>query len=174
MTANNHVLSQLTPKQREVLALVADNRTSKEIASLLGISESAVNQRIELVRSRMGGLPRGELARLYRQLNSENSSDLAELSETWQKIQVPEPSFSGTLNSAESVSPLSAVGSHRRLALKGDGSQLAALLFRADNTWLWRRRGATAFVRLLAIAAIGACALAFGPEIPHAWAQFDY
>ena len=33
-------------KQREVLALVADNRTSKEIASLLGISESAVNQRI--------------------------------------------------------------------------------------------------------------------------------
>ena len=174
MTANNHALSQLTPKQREVLALVADNRTSKEIASLLGISESAVNQRIELVRSRVGGLPRGELARLYRQLNSENSSNLADNSEVWQKIQVPESPISGTIEGAGSISPLSAVGSHRRLALKGGGSQLAAFLFRTDNDWLWRRRGATAFVRILAIAAIGAIAVTFGPEIPHAWAQFDY
>ena len=40
-------LPKLTRKQRDVLALVADNRTSKEIAARLGISESAVNQRIE-------------------------------------------------------------------------------------------------------------------------------
>ena len=51
------VFQALTAKQREVLALVADNRTSKEIAGLLGISESAVNQRIEIVRARLGGLP---------------------------------------------------------------------------------------------------------------------
>ena len=61
-------LGDLTGKQREVLAHIADNRTSKEIASFLGVTESAVNQRIESVRSRLGGVPRAELARLYRQL----------------------------------------------------------------------------------------------------------
>lgn len=61
------VFPHLTPKQHEVLRFVAENRTSKEIAWDLGISESAVNQRIEGVRSRTGGPPRAELARAYRQ-----------------------------------------------------------------------------------------------------------
>ena len=56
----------LTAKQHEVLRFVAENRTSKEIAFELGISESAVNQRIEGVRSRTGSPPRAELARAYR------------------------------------------------------------------------------------------------------------
>ena len=56
----------LTAKQHEVLRFVAENRTSKEIAFELGISESAVNQRIERVRSRTGSPPRAELARAYR------------------------------------------------------------------------------------------------------------
>jgi DNA-binding CsgD family transcriptional regulator len=57
----------LTEKQHEVLRSVAENRTSKEIAWDLDISESAVNQRIEGVRSRAGSPPRAELARAYRQ-----------------------------------------------------------------------------------------------------------
>lgn len=61
------MFDKLTSKQHEVLALVADNHTSKEIAWRLGISESAVNQRIEGVRNRAGFPPRAELARAYRQ-----------------------------------------------------------------------------------------------------------
>jgi len=61
------VFAGLTPKQREVLALVAEHRTSKEIAWRIGISESAVNQRIESIRGRVGSLPRAELARAYHQ-----------------------------------------------------------------------------------------------------------
>lgn len=61
-------LGDLTEKQREVLSLIADNRTSKEIAGFLGITESAVNQRIESIRARLGGVPRAHLARLFRQL----------------------------------------------------------------------------------------------------------
>lgn len=57
---------RLTQKQHEVLRFVAENRTSKEIAWELGISESAVNQRIEGVRHRTGSPPRAELARAYR------------------------------------------------------------------------------------------------------------
>ncbi len=56
----------LTTKQREVLDLLLDNRTSKEIARVLGISESAVNQRIEPLRQKAGGLSRAQLARAYR------------------------------------------------------------------------------------------------------------
>jgi len=61
-----HIFPHLTPKQHEVLRFVAENRTSKEIAWQLGISESAVNQRIEGVRVRAGSSPRAELARAYR------------------------------------------------------------------------------------------------------------
>lgn len=60
------LLDRLTPKQREVLAYVSDGLTSKEIGRKLGISESAVNQRIETIRQRLGGLPRAKIARLYR------------------------------------------------------------------------------------------------------------
>lgn len=65
----NHVevFRFLTAKQRDALRHVAENRTTKEIAFILGISESAVNQRIENVRARTGSPPRSELARSYRQ-----------------------------------------------------------------------------------------------------------
>jgi DNA-binding CsgD family transcriptional regulator len=63
-------LDALTLKQREVLRMVAEGLTSKEIARKLGISESAVNQRIETIRQRLGGLPRSQIARLYRHQNT--------------------------------------------------------------------------------------------------------
>ncbi|MFM5895017.1 MAG: response regulator transcription factor [Novosphingobium sp.] len=60
------VLNALTAKQREVLMHVSEGLTSKEIARKLGISESAVNQRIETIRQRLGGMPRSQIARLHR------------------------------------------------------------------------------------------------------------
>lgn len=60
------LIDRLTPKQREVLALVSEGLTSKEICRKLRISESAVNQRIETIRQRLGGLPRSQIARIYR------------------------------------------------------------------------------------------------------------
>ncbi len=59
-------LDALTEKQRQVIAFVSDGLTSKEIGRRLGISESAVNQRIETVRARLDGLSRAQIARLYR------------------------------------------------------------------------------------------------------------
>jgi DNA-binding CsgD family transcriptional regulator len=56
----------LTTKQCEVLGLLAENRTTKEIAARLQVSDSAVNQRIEPLRQRFGGITRAELARRYR------------------------------------------------------------------------------------------------------------
>lgn len=61
------LIDTLTDKQHEVLGLVSEGMTSKEIARKLGISESAVNQRIEVIRLRLGGMSRASIGRLYRQ-----------------------------------------------------------------------------------------------------------
>lgn len=59
---------KLTPKQRRVLRLLSENRTSKEIAQEIGVSPSCVDLHLRGVRNRFGPLSRGELSRLYRQL----------------------------------------------------------------------------------------------------------
>lgn len=68
------VFEALTLKQREVLELLADNRTTKEIAGALDVSESAINQRIDTLRQRLGGITRSELVRRYRSSNKDERS----------------------------------------------------------------------------------------------------
>lgn len=159
MKTNPQSLAQLTPKQRDVLALVADNRTSKEIAAILGISESAVNQRIEMVRARWGGLPRGELARIYRQECVPGSDEDVDQT-TWQKMQLPESPFFDEETGAGSIaSPVAGAVTRSRSGDSG-GSQLTALPFASGDSWLWRDNRATAFVRIAAISALVATGLA--------------
>jgi DNA-binding CsgD family transcriptional regulator len=152
-------LPKLTVKQRDVLALVADNRTSKEIAARLKISESAVNQRIEMIRQRLGGLPRGELARLYRLEYAPKDEEFEDSGETWQKIHLPQRGADSKGNFAESISLPQSFGSHPNGEQSGDGSQLSALFFHTEDTWLARNDRATGLIRLGAIAVIIALAL---------------
>jgi DNA-binding CsgD family transcriptional regulator len=93
------IFPQLTPKQHEVLRFISENRTSKEIAWQLGISESAVNQRIEGIRLRAGSPPRAELARAYRQY----LEDLAEACNPLpdKNPQVPESAVAGSIESRD-------------------------------------------------------------------------
>jgi DNA-binding CsgD family transcriptional regulator len=53
-------MRDLSPRQREILALVAAGRTSKEIAGDLGISESTVNWHIANIFARLGASSRAE------------------------------------------------------------------------------------------------------------------
>ena len=158
-------LPKLTSKQRDVLALVADNRTSKEIAGRLKISESAVNQRIEMIRQRLGGLPRGELARLYRQEFAPKDEENEGLDETWQKIHLPRGQLNGKGGGAESISLQQSFGSHPDESQQGDGSQLSALFFNADDPWSGSDSRATALIRHGTIVAIVAVALIFAAGI---------
>ena len=160
-------LPQLTSKQRDVLALVADNRTSKEIAARLDISESAVNQRIEMIRQRLGGLPRGELARLYRQEFAPQDVDSDDEEPTWQKIHLPHSGQSGKGGGAESISLPQSVGSHLVEPLSGDGSQLSALFFDGDDGWVDRDDRATMVVRHGAMFAIVTLALAIAVGVTY-------
>lgn len=61
------VFTQLTPKQVVVLNSISKSKSSKEIAWDIGISESAVNQRIQSVRLQLDLMPRAKLAQNYRE-----------------------------------------------------------------------------------------------------------
>ncbi len=70
----NNVLTSLTDKQRAVLDLLIEHKTSKEISRILGISHHTVDQRIMLARAKLGGATRGEVAQAYRRLVTNSSA----------------------------------------------------------------------------------------------------
>lgn len=61
-------LQGLTAKQREVLDLLIEHQTSKEISRKLGISPHTVDQRIMLARAKLNVGTRSEVAQAYRRL----------------------------------------------------------------------------------------------------------
>jgi len=58
-------LEDLTPRQRETLALIADGLTSKEAAKVCGVSPSAINQRVDVMLRSLGFRDRRQLASWY-------------------------------------------------------------------------------------------------------------
>ncbi len=63
-------LGGLTAKQREVLDLLIEHKTSKEIGRALGISPHTVDQRIFFAKEKLGAANRSEAAVAYRRLTS--------------------------------------------------------------------------------------------------------
>lgn len=63
-------LGALTEKQRQVLDLLVQHKTSKEISRILGISPHTVDQRINFARAKLECQNRGQLANRYRELRS--------------------------------------------------------------------------------------------------------
>ena len=61
-------LGGLTDKQREVLDLLIEHKTSKEIARVLAISPHTVDQRIQFAKDKLGVETRNEVAAVYRRL----------------------------------------------------------------------------------------------------------
>lgn len=74
------ILASLTDKQRAVLDLLIEHKTSKEISRILGISHHTVDQRIMLARAKLGVATRGEVAQAYRRLVA-NSTPVAAIYE---------------------------------------------------------------------------------------------
>ena len=61
---------ELTDRQRQVLDLLLDHLTSKEIARRLQVSPYTVDQRIQFARKKLGAKSRSELAVEYRRLKA--------------------------------------------------------------------------------------------------------
>lgn len=114
----------LTDKQRDVLDLLANNRTTKEIAHALGSSESAVNRRIELLRSRLGGITRHELARRYREAKSAAEAGADRGVETAeQKLQLAESSPADHTSGQDDRGPAYALQDSLKIAIEAPWSQ---------------------------------------------------
>jgi len=62
------ILDALTAKQREVLDLLIQHKSSKEIARELGISPHTVDQRVQFAKEKLGVETRSEAAVEYRRL----------------------------------------------------------------------------------------------------------
>ena len=58
--------TSLTPRQREVLERIVQRQTLKEIASDLGLSESAINQHVRELKRKLQVNSLSELARSVR------------------------------------------------------------------------------------------------------------
>lgn len=68
MERDDNLLGELTAKQRDVLDLLIQHKTSKEISRILGISPHTVDQRIMLARAKLNVASRNEVAQAYRRL----------------------------------------------------------------------------------------------------------
>lgn len=145
------LLDRLTAKQKEVLGYISDGLTSKEIGRKLGISESAVNQRIETIRQRLGGLPRAQIARLYRRQSTLLITIPPSNSLTGKTIQLQAEAELAQAWSAEGVVDLTAPE-----AGEGNG-RLQPSTFPS----IWNGPGAV-WVRLGAIIAMAFGLVAFG------------
>ena len=137
-------LGGLTDKQRQVLDLLIEHKTSKEIARLLGISPHTVDQRIFFAKEKLGAASRNEAAAAYRRLVGVSGRTTYENSR-----------IAASPITADSVSGLLA---GRVLALRHpelsqpEGQALTELDFRVVPEWFDGRYGT--LVRLSAIIAI--------------------
>jgi DNA-binding CsgD family transcriptional regulator len=69
---------ELTDKQRDVLDLLLDHMTSKEIALHLDISPHTVDQRIGIARRKLNANSRSQLVQKYRALASDDVGGITE------------------------------------------------------------------------------------------------
>lgn len=107
------LLDALTAKQSEVLVFVSEGLTSKEIARRLGVSESAVNQRIEVIRQRLGGLPRAQIARLYRRQSTLQMTIPTSNSLTGNPIQLQQRGAAAQTEAVEGSAKLAALNAQQ-------------------------------------------------------------
>jgi DNA-binding CsgD family transcriptional regulator len=137
----------LTEKQREVLDLLIEHKTSKEIARLLGISPHTVDQRIFFAKEKLGAANRNEAAATYRRLVGVSGRM------TYQNSRI---AASAAL--ADGIPGLLAgrvlAFRHQELS-QPEGSTLPELDFRVVPEWFDGRYGT--LVRLGAIITIAVC-----------------
>jgi len=93
----------LTDKQRRVLDLLIENKTSKEIARALGISPYTVDQRISLARGKLGVSSRTELAARYRLIRKTPDRPLSDIFAAPSEEEASDSACDGDLHGSLSI-----------------------------------------------------------------------
>jgi DNA-binding CsgD family transcriptional regulator len=116
-------LSLLTPQERECLRLVAQQRSSKEIATALGISKASVDTYCNRARAKLGVASRRDAAQLV--LTRETSEPAAEPA-----TAPPDATARSERTMAIALlPPISSLGTGTRLAIIMGGAVVLALAF---------------------------------------------
>lgn len=95
----------VSDRQAEVLWLLADHLTIKEIAGKLGVSESAVNQRIKACKEKLNASNHRELIHLWRQKMNGPELESACSFSACSNRQLPDAHFAYDQWSEATVSP---------------------------------------------------------------------
>lgn len=140
-------LAGLTDKQRDVLDLLIEHKTSKEIARALGISPHTVDQRIFFAKEKLGAASRNEAAAAYRRLIAVSGRT------TYRESHIAEAS--ATSESSSGLVAGQALAPRHTEPLQPESSSLPELDFRVVPEWFDGRNGT--LVRLGAIIAIAVC-----------------
>jgi DNA-binding CsgD family transcriptional regulator len=166
-----------TDKQRRVLDLLIEHKTSKEIARSLGISPFTVDQRISLARAKLGVSSRNELAARYRamrQAPSHPSADIFTLSEGEHSEAVDESEADGTPSVVRSRDPIpyqarqrddllmSAVPNQDKIPCPTAGDldyRVGPEVFEGSSGGLWRFGAIVATALLLVVTILGLFAI---------------
>lgn len=115
-TSDEHIgtrLARLSDGQRAVLALVAQYKSSKEIARILAISPHTVDQRLKRVQAILGVASRFDAARVYTAATQVPGNDAL-----WEGLVYQVPDL------AARVDPVSVAGSPGRMDPPGGGYAL--------------------------------------------------
>jgi DNA-binding CsgD family transcriptional regulator len=115
--------SRLTPRERECLLLVLENRSSKAIARRLGISHTSVDTHIRRARAKLGQRDRYAAARLVEQWERQHSGAAASDPHAERRW----PDTAPTIRSL--VPPLETLGPWSRLGLVLATAIFIALIF---------------------------------------------
>jgi DNA-binding CsgD family transcriptional regulator len=108
-------LAALTDKQRQVLDLLIQYKTSKEIARRLEISPHTVDQRIEFAKRKLGARSRKDLAVQYRQM----VEIYDHLTYEFSRIGSPPLVFDDDRRNEVELAPLA---THPKPTISGDGT----------------------------------------------------
>jgi DNA-binding CsgD family transcriptional regulator len=144
-------IAGLTDKQREVLDLLIEHKTSKEIARLLGISPHTVDQRIFFAKEKLGAASRNEAAAAYRRLVAISGRM------TYQNSRIARPAATSESNPGLLAGQVLTLG--REELSQPESSGLPELDFRVVPEWFDGRYGT--LVRLSAIIMIAAILVIF-------------
>ena len=140
-------LAGLTEKQRDVLDLLIEHKTSKEIARALGISPHTVDQRIFFAKEKLGAASRNEAAAAYRRLMAISGRT------TYEDSHIAE--FAAASQTSARLVAGQALAPRRRESPQPESSTPPELDFRVVPEWFDGRYGT--LVRVGAIIAIAVC-----------------
>jgi DNA-binding CsgD family transcriptional regulator len=122
-------LASLTPRERDCLRLVLDNRSSKEVGRQLGISPASVDTHVRRARAKLGVADRYAAARLLAQWEQDQAKPAEAAPAAGSEPAAARPTPPPAEARRRGLPPLSELGIPARLGLVALCAAFMAVVF---------------------------------------------